>query len=79
MSVCTYLCKLLNIYWCNINETKLILNLQKAPNSWEVSRTKGFANLKNHPQTCTKWFIGEKKLKTETKVHFKIKNQTTLG
>jgi hypothetical protein len=79
MNVGTYSCKLLHLYWCNINEIELIFNFKKITNYWEISRTKAFANLKNHFQTCTKWFIREKKFKTKTKVPFKIKNQTSLN
>jgi hypothetical protein len=79
MSVCTYLCKVLNLYWCNINEIRLIFNLEKVPNSWEVSRTKVCKSKKSSSNLNQVVHWGVKKLKTKTKVPFKIKNQTTLG
>jgi hypothetical protein len=54
MSVDTHLLRLLIFVWCNVNETKPKLNLDRAPNSWEVSRTKGFENFNFFPQTHTK-------------------------
>jgi hypothetical protein len=54
MSVDTHLWRLLVFVWCNVNEIKLKLNLDRAPNSWEVSRTKGFEKNLICPQTCTK-------------------------
>ncbi len=74
MSVGTYLCKLLHLYFCNINEIELIFYLEKTPNYWEVSKTKAFTNLKNHLQTYTKWFIwggGELKPKFLSKLKTK--------
>jgi hypothetical protein len=50
MSVGTHLCRLLKIIWCNVNEIKLIINSNRAPNSWEDFRIKGFVYIKNHFQ-----------------------------
>jgi len=58
--------------WCNVNEIKPKLNLDRAPNSQEVSRTKGFENLKIHPQTRTKGSM-KQNYKPKPKVPFKIK------